>query len=48
MAAGEELEQRFHYGLDELARQLRPERELGVAAVGFRGASAGVDPAASA
>jgi ParB family transcriptional regulator, chromosome partitioning protein len=42
-----EMEQRFGYGLDELARRFGPQHELGIAAPGAGGVAAGSDPAAS-
>src|SRR6202034_2277164 len=43
-----ELEQRFGYGLDELARRFDSQRELGIAPSGAGGDSTGSDPAAGA
>ena len=43
-----ELEQRFGYGLDELARRFESQRELGVAAASAGGGFAASDPTAGA
>ena len=43
-----EMEQRFGYSLDELARRFDRSVQLGVATIGAGGVAAGSDPAASA
>jgi ParB family chromosome partitioning protein len=42
-----EMEQRFGYSLDELARRFEPQCQLGIAALGAGGVTAGSYPAAS-